>query len=137
MRKIYSTVLHNPPHSYGDCFRACLASVLETQVPHVLHDNCDAFQQRKRIDQWLKPRGLAFIEFPVTAQTPPEALKIANVLTQWTGIHYLLSGETRKGTGHYVVCRKNKIVHNPTPAIKIVGPFAADVFWMGIIADRL
>lgn len=137
MKKIYSTVEHNPPHSYGDCFRACLASVLETQVPHVLHDNCDASRQRKRIDQWLKPRGLAFLEFPLAVETPRQALKVAGSLTQWTGVHYMLSGVTRRGGGHYVVCRKNKIVHNPTPGIEIVGPFDNDVFWLGIIADRL
>ena len=26
-------VPHNPPHSYGDCFRACIASILEMDVP--------------------------------------------------------------------------------------------------------
>ncbi len=34
-------VPHNPPHSYGDCFRACIASILEMDVPHFLDGNED------------------------------------------------------------------------------------------------
>ena len=137
MRNIYSSVEHNPPHSYGDCFRACIASLLEVQVPHVLHDNCTADLQRKRIDQWLKPRGLAFVEFPIAAPGLKTALKFCNTFTQYSGIHYMLSGQTRREYGHYVVCRRNEVVHNPTPGVKIRKPFNDGVFWMGILVDRL
>lgn len=137
MRKTYSTVNHEPPHTYGDCFRACVASLLETDVPHVLHDNCSADRQRQRIDVWLKPRGLAFLEFPIGAADLKAALKYGDTLTQWSGIHYMLSGLTHRDTGHYIVCRGGQVAHNPTPGIKIVKPFNEGVFWMGIIADRL
>jgi len=137
MRKIFSTVEHNPPHTYGDCFRACIASLLETDAPHVLHDNCDADRQRQRIDVWLAPRGLAFVEFPLAVPTLKEALKFGGTFTQFSGIHYMLSGRSHRDTGHYIVCRGSQAAHNPTPGIKIVKPFADGVFWMGIIADRL
>jgi hypothetical protein len=137
VRKIYSTVLHNPPHTYGDCFRACLASLLETDVPHVLHDNCNAGRQRQRIDLWLQPRGLAFVEFPLAVPTLKEALTFADTFTNYSGIHYLLSGLTHRDTGHYIVCCGAQVAHNPTPGSKIVKPFPDGVFWMGIIADRL
>ena len=137
MRKIYTPAEHNPPHSYGDCFRACIASLLETDAPHVLHDNCSAERQRQRIDVWLAPRGLAFIEFPIAAKGVGTALHVADVLTKYSGVHYMLSGQSRHDRGHYVVCRGGEVVHNPTPAIKVTKPFPDGYFWMGIIADRL
>lgn len=138
MRKIYSSIKHCPPLTYGDCFRACVASLLETpDVPHVLHDNCGAALQRQRLDLWLAPRGLAFIEFPLRVQSIEAALSLGSGFTQYCGIHYMLSGMTRKDTGHYIVCQGNAIAHNPAPGVHIIRPFDDGVFWLGLIADRL
>lgn len=136
MLKVYSSIDHKPPKSYGDCFRACLSSMLETEVPHVLHDGCHADEQRVRLDAWLQPRGLAFVEWPIVNDNLLATLKIAAHYTRHSRINYMLSGITRRGRGHYVVCRGAEIVHNPTPAAEIVKPYHDGVFWMAVIADR-
>lgn len=37
MKKIMQTLAHNPPHSVGNCFQACVASVLEMDLEAVPH----------------------------------------------------------------------------------------------------
>ncbi len=136
MLKVYAAIKHNPPEAYGDCFRACLSSLLETEAPHVLHDGCDANEQRQRLDDWLRPRGLAFMEWPIQHHNVLIALKIGRHYTRFSEINYMLSGVTVRGSGHYVVCRGEAIVHNPSPGWDIVEPFDDGVFWFGLIAER-
>ena len=50
MRPVPMRVKHNPPHTYGDCHRACMESILEVEVPHFLSDDppYDEWQRRIR-----------------------------------------------------------------------------------------
>src|SRR5690606_19121466 len=48
-------VRHDPPHSYGDCIRACVASLLDMeceQVPHFYEDG-DGERGFERMRVWL------------------------------------------------------------------------------------
>jgi hypothetical protein len=39
MNRVYGRIPHNLPHTMGDCFRACVASILELpyeEVPHFM-----------------------------------------------------------------------------------------------------
>ena len=137
MKIFSSTIKHDPPHAYGDCFSACLSTLLQEKVPHVLHDNCNAETSRQRLDEFLKPKGWAFVEFVVPGNKGvSEALHWAGSFTNASEIHYMLAGVTPKGTGHYVICKREDVVHNPSPGVDIVEPFEDGYFWIGLIVKR-
>ena len=83
----------------GTCFRASLASVLnlrEQQVPDFPEANCDA-----GVDEFLKPRGLKYEEYPITDPAP-------------SGYHFIL-GTSPRGGQHCVVGLNGKLAHDPHP----------------------
>jgi len=54
-------VKNDPPYSYGDCLRACIASLLEmptANVPHFVHDGCEPAITYQRVREWLADRKL-------------------------------------------------------------------------------
>ena len=112
---------HSPKDgSYGDCYRACMASILELpaeKVPHFVWDDPTNEEFYKRVDLFLMPMGMIRLAIPYTVD-PRLTMSLVN-----PGVYYIYSGETRSGTGHSVVCRGDKIVHDPSPLpLDIVGP---------------
>lgn len=100
MRFYYSTIPHDPPRSFGDCFRACVATVLEVRsslVPHFLDDpNIDWWV---RMVDWCERIGLQ----PITV---PDDMSHAV-----TGYAVALGG--RPEHGHAVVVKDGILVHDP------------------------
>lgn len=130
-------VKHNPPHSYGDCLGACVASILElpaAAVPHFYHDGCDGETGNKRLINWLATRGNAPVFSCFDGDTPLEELMTtAEIVTN--GAHYLLFGTTENDGEHVVVCRGNKVVHNPSwGGTRIVKPTSNGIWILMVIA---
>lgn len=137
MRYFYSRTKHDPPNSYGDCFSACLSTLLQSKVPHVVHDNPTPDVARRRLDDFLKPLGLAYAEFVIPGQLEfAEVLEWCAFFTAPANLHYILAGETVNG-GHYVIGREDQIVHNPSPGVEIVKPFDDGYYWIGLIVKRI
>lgn len=137
MKFFKSRTKHNPPHSYGDCFAACLSTLVGTKAPHVLHDGCDHGEAMTRLNRWLQPRGLAYVEYPLAVPSVMDALAMAHYLTRYSGIHYMLMGLNEKGNGHWVVGLGDKIDHNPTQGSEIINPHDDGVFWIGLVVNRV
>lgn len=101
--------MHKPDEgSYGDCQRACIASLLELpreQVPHFLHDNCDYKEFNKRVNGFLAQHNLAEIVMPYVYRRVLKA-----------HVHHMMYGRTERGTYHAVVALNGKIVHDPHPS---------------------
>jgi hypothetical protein len=100
--------------TFGDCVRACIASILELpaeDVPHFYHDNCVGETGHKRIREWLAGRKLApfhaYYNGEARLETVLEHMKLVN-----PDIYYMLYGNSG-GSDHVVVCRDDKIVHDP------------------------
>lgn len=135
MKPVPMQVKHNPPHSYGDCFRACLASVLERDdVPHFMEDG-GSDDWHADVEAWLNPRGYSFIDIPFAA---PEGYKLETLLEVIghanPGVYYLL-GAVSPGGRHCVVCLDKAIVHDPAgrpPGQQIVGPDEG-IYWVGFV----
>lgn len=113
MTPVRCRVKHDPPNSYGDCVRACVATILDLDaedVPHFYHDNPTGEVGMERMREWLRERGLA----PFVTGYPPDPL--AEVLGYMNTVNphvpYMLFGGTGDGD-HVVVCIGGKIVHNP------------------------
>lgn len=109
------TVKHNPPHTYGDCVRAAVASVLNlstTHVPHFYHDGCSGDVGASRLRDYLRTVGY----FPCWITLDGSA-SVQDVLTymgaQNPGFHYLFFGSTSQGP-HVVVCMGDTVVHDPS-----------------------
>lgn len=109
MKPVDMLVLNDPENGkVGDCFRACLASLLEVsaeEVPHFLHDDCSIKIFYERIADFLKPRGLKFIElWSYDKEWHPNV--------EYHTIH----GDTTRGTYHAVVGKNGVVVHDPHPS---------------------
>lgn len=88
----------------GDCFRACVASVLDVPIGEVPNFVAEAAWFRALLD-WLAPRGLWFVSMPATpAPWIPD------------GVHYIASGPAPRGVSHAVVMSDGLLVHDPHPS---------------------
>lgn len=110
--------------SFGDCVRACVASIIEMdseKVPHFFHDNCDGHTGNIRIAEFLRPLGLApFLVNYDGSISRQELMDMMHVLNRDT--YYLLFGRTNSGD-HVVVCRGGTQAHDPAwLASPLVGP---------------
>lgn len=102
-------VKHDPPNSYGDCWRACIATIMDIarpeDVPHFAEDGCSFDESIKRIREFLAPHNAYLTHFSSEFQYTDilEFMSIRN-----PDIYYLLCSEN-----HVVVCQNDKIVHDP------------------------
>lgn len=108
-------VRHDPPHSYGDCIRACIATVMDTpceQVPHFADLGASPDEALASVRRWLGLRGFTVASFGFPGSEP-----ISDVMDYMgqanPGVTYLLFGQMRGGGDHVVVCQGGEMVHNP------------------------
>lgn len=103
--------LHDPANGQeGDCFRACIASILELPIEDVPHfaqltgGRSEDFWNMAY--DWLEDRGYGYVHS--TMLNGPIFSK---------GSYHLLSGPSPRGIGwHCVVALCGKIVHDPHPS---------------------
>lgn len=137
MTPVFCRVKHDPENgTYGDCLRACVATMLDLQpeaVPHFAHDGAEAEVVTSRLTAWLREQGLA----PwITCYDPNETRQnVLDVLhEQSPGPCFMLFGRTVSDGDHVVVCRDGKVEHDPawygSPLVKgsVVGAWVVMVF---------
>lgn len=133
MTPTFCRVRHDPPNSYGDCLRACIASLLDMDIELVWHfaDSGRSFDSTiERLREWLKGNrpGSSFwlTHFPSTTSQQDLQNWIAE---RNPDVHYLLFSED-----HVVIGYNNKVVHNPawykTPLV-----VPSEVWTIGVICD--
>jgi hypothetical protein len=103
-------VAHNPPGSYGDCYRTCIACVLDVdpeEVPHPGREGGERWDAlTAEVDRWLADRNLYIVQL----KDKPEVFERH---CDYFGYH-LIAGQSPRG-GHYCVGLGGKVVHNPSP----------------------
>ena len=135
MKRVYQNVPHNPPDSYGDCHRCCLASILElpaSRVPHFLADGDPNEEFNERIRKWLHDRGVPYFTIPFEGGSPLEFMAMQN-----PGVFYILGGKSPLGN-HSVVALNDQIVHDPQarPAgQQIIGPMSDGLYVVDIVGS--
>ena len=102
-------VKHDPPNTYGDCLRACIATLLDldtARVPHFAHDGpTDDAVVLTRLRVFLRGRGL--LPFSATyGGTMDEVLNLMATVNR--DVTYLLFN-----SGHVVVCCNDEVLHDP------------------------
>jgi len=111
LKQIYR---HSPPLAYGDCFRTCIASLLDYGYPMMVPHFCSGKASNDGVwvqdaRKWLALRKLTFFEIPFDLD-PDELLAQSK---QWFHGHWLMTAESKNGVGHCLICLDGKIVHNP------------------------
>lgn len=131
-------VKHDPPNSYGDCLRACIASITNAEkiddVPHFYRDGDD---ERAQIEfrHWLwmthniRPFYVAM----------PSSVSLEDIFAMMTGVNtdveYLLFCQC-SGGDHVVICRNDAMTHNPSwDNASISGP-CENGFWVIVVMVR-
>lgn len=104
-------VRHAPPERYGDCLRACIASLLNMEpvdVPHFADNGVDSVVMIDNCRSWLKTQGYNawLVQYP-SEVSDRDVRALMAVLNP--GQHYLMFSEN-----HVVVCKDFDIVHDPS-----------------------
>lgn len=118
MKPVDMLVFHDPEKgTWGDCTRACVASIFELpaeEVPHFAElgeeepDVTGVLPWVKRLRSWLNERGFDCLFVSIDQphlHWPDDAMQF----------HYLCSGITERGTAHDTVYFGGKMAHNPQP----------------------
>jgi hypothetical protein len=134
---------HDPENDvWGDCFRtavACLLDEVPSLVPHVCHGGMTGVESTQRMNDWLvAEHRLTLVEFPFMGELQDVMGTMENFNP---GLTYLLTGRSRNGVSHVVICRSRRIIHDPSlDDSGIVGPCQDSVpnaYWVGILASSL
>ncbi len=108
MRPVDQTILGRGPEFNeppGDCFAACIASILEVPLADV-PNFCAEKAWYTALNLWLGPRGLYYVEVLVPDDAP--------YVRDW-GFH-VISGDGPRGCRHSIVGFGGKMVHDPHPS---------------------
>ena len=126
MKPVEMTIKHDPAQGKtGDCFRCCIASLLELRaedVPHFM-DPYDATDGKWYVDliAWLAKRGLSYLEFNVPAEI--HGNWFSGIAQGGFDCYHLLSGISPRAR-HTVVARNGVMVHDPAPQkTGLIGPY--------------
>lgn len=106
MRPVDKLVVHDPENGkYGDCMRACIASLMHLdtiEVPHFYENGPDDYYFK--INTFLKNNNLKII------YTSHEGVIFYN------DIYHLIFGKNPDGIPHACVAKNGKLVHDPNPS---------------------
>jgi hypothetical protein len=115
---------HNPDAGiWGDCYRTAVASICDIDPEHVPHFCDKGSTGSQELRDWMGINGLIMfsLAYEGTIDDLPGMMRV--IACNNTGMHYLLTGQSRTGCNHVVVCRNEKIVHDPSlDDSGIVGP---------------
>ena len=110
MIKVNQRIKHDPDNGvYGDCMRACIASLLEykyEEVPH-FYTVDDAEEFDKKLREFLQQEGFALMT------TVPIDIDDGAFTHGQNGIYHIISGNTVRGTYHATVGLDGVVVHDP------------------------
>lgn len=130
--------LHDPENRvFGDCDRtsiACLLNKHPSEVPHWGRHFDDAPTYNKIKREYLESQGLILVQVVYSGETPlVDVLK--SVGGSNPGVYYLLTGTSRTGVNHVVICRDGEIAHDPSiDDSGIVGPADSGYFHVEFLA---
>lgn len=133
MDKINNLIAHDPENGkWGDCFRCCMAMILglsADKVPHIYEDAhmgpLDLDEREARIKKFLEPLGLIEMNVPYDVGDYEDILK--TIASFSPDAAYILSGKSRIGANHCVVCLNGEIYHDPS-GNRIVGPMSTGYY---------
>lgn len=124
MIPVFQTVMRSPEDpdgAPGNCFAACLASLLEISIDEVPSPSIDDREDWSapgrywhRISRFLHERGLHMVEIDRDRTDGVEFSSAAYL--EDPGFYWIATGLSPRGSFlHSVICRDAQIVHDPHP----------------------
>lgn len=142
MKKHMMSVRHNPPESYGDCFRTCIACLLDyddpLEVPHFV-DGINEGEEfdRTELNNWLENIGFGYILIPwnVVLSEDSTSSDFLKLIKPQVGLSvFILSGQSPRNVDHCVIANADGIIHDPSPqGGKLIGPCKDGFYWTEFI----
>jgi hypothetical protein len=139
-------IVHNPSlGNFGDCYRTCIAVMLDlnaADVPHfyqgarmdgdnIIPDKGSA----KAIQDWLTERDIVQINVIFDGDlSVDDVLKTGGLMN--IGIPFMFSGKSRLGCNHAVVAINGEIACDPS-GNGIVGPCEDGYYWLTYLGKKL
>lgn len=126
---------HNPPASYGDCFRTAIAIVLDmdaAEVPHFMDGAASGEDGAAKAEAFLNARGMTTINIVCDGSRPLQAVldSIAGTNLRQLPV-FLVTGTSRNGCAHVVVACNGDIACDPAlDDSGIVGPCDDGYYWL-------
>ncbi len=130
---------HKPEEGeIGDCFRTCIACVLDLnrdEVPHVFYDNWKdgevvTVEAHKQLNDYLAEYDLVFAETPLQATRE----QLNTYLAHYYKDMYVVVGCNSKNGGHSVVMCNGDYMWDPSiDNSGCVGPMEDGYYWIGLI----
>ena len=141
MKPVMCMVKDDPENgSYGDCVRACLASMLElesSEVPHFFADYSeeDVQRQNREMQEWFAERGLtlAFLGLPGGWS---QTRFFEYMRKHYKDREYMLWADFGSGD-HAVVCQGGEIVHNPAWYRTGLNCSHSSGYWIAVLIAKL
>lgn len=116
MKPVHCRIAHEPENGkYGDCVRACIASLLELpaeDVPHFYEDDPGGDVANERIKTFLATKGFVPFWTFFDGETPLQAI-FDQMLHANAGVYYMLFHETNAGGDHVVICQNDAVDFDP------------------------
>lgn len=140
MIPVVCRVKHDPEAgTFGDCLRACVASVLEMQaenVPHFSEDDPGPEVANKRLALFLRSLGFAPFWSNYDGSASVESV-LEHQALQNPDATYLLFGRTASEGDHVIVCRGGSVIHDPAwYRSPMTGP-GSHGFWTVMVIAKL
>lgn len=112
-----------------DCFKACVASVLNLNyedVPHFMEKQpmgtVMAAAVRKNMDDWFASRGMLYVEFGYDRH--PQGV-MHSIGETYPNLTYIMAGMSEGQRPHTVVCRGDQMIHDPAARLGNRGGLSA------------
>lgn len=117
---------HNPPESFGDCFRTslgCFFNRLPQEMPH-FYDGVDygddATKANEAIRLWINRQGYIPVVFVYECKLE---LVLYSMKMNNPGVYYMISGESVTGNNHCCIGLGDEIVWDPAEEnCGLIGP---------------
>lgn len=102
----FGTMKDGDEREAGNCFSACIASILELPVEAV-PNFCQHKDWFSRCNQWLNERGYCYLEFGLGTE-----------VQEWSSFtgYCVLVGDSPRGCKHAVVGHRAQMIHDPHPS---------------------
>lgn len=122
MKPVEQTITKHDPENgqYGDCFRACIASVLHLNIEEVPHfaDKTETFKEAMvPCQEFLSRYNLSIISYMFKADSAEEIIDLQKQASCWSvsPLTYIIGGISPRGHSHVVVANTAGDFHDPHP----------------------
>lgn len=143
MKPVKASINHDPANgSYGDCFRAVMASILELDrddVPHFFDGGVSAETGFQVLDEWLSRAGLTYVETAYPARDFFDAVDFVKVASaSYPGLFLIVGGSVTTSVNHVVIAKDGETVHDPAVnGSGLTGPTSLGYYTVGFLVSAV